>query len=56
MMEKRNVATERRTHGVNDEEDLAKDVALFGPSEKKASAKDTKPVEEDEKADEETLK
>lgn len=56
MMEKRNVATERRVKD-EDEKELEKEVALFGGlPEKKAEARDPKPAEEDEKSDEDTIR
>lgn len=56
MMEKRNVATERRVKD-EDEKELEKEAALFGGlPEKKAEARDPKPAEEDEKSDEDTIR
>ena len=57
MMEKRNVATERRVKD-EDEKELEKEAALFGGLllGKKAEARDPKPAEEDEKSDEDTLR
>lgn len=56
MMEKRNVATERRTRGVDDEDELRREADLFGATEKRASAADESARKADEEADEDTLR